>query len=159
MEDKGVEHYLASDAVTFLEKQHRQIEQLFANIESFNRQQTKQKFAIFLELDELTRQHSKLEEAVFYPSLGLEDELSRAEDFENHHLISKLLFTIRTGGENHQFFHTNIIILKEILHRHFIREEYECFLKVRNQCSVEKLVRVGYRLKSEAYKISSDPIH
>ncbi|RYZ88592.1 MAG: hemerythrin domain-containing protein [Proteobacteria bacterium] len=159
MEEKGFEVSFASDAITFLERQHRVIERLFMNIESFNRYQAKQKFTVFQELAAAISQHSKLEESVFYPALGFDLDLDRRADFESHHLIAKLIFTIQTGGENHQFFHTNIIILKEILQRHFVQEETKNFPWVRSNCSPDHLVKLGDRLKSEAYKYAANNLH
>ncbi|RYZ88595.1 MAG: hypothetical protein EOP04_09025, partial [Proteobacteria bacterium] len=116
-----------SDAITFLESQHREIEHLFELLDALDREDRASKFQSFQQVAKLILNHSSIEERYFFPLISSSSDPGVIEDDEIHYVIKRLIANIETGGAIHPSFHANVTILKEIVLRHFSREETSTF--------------------------------
>jgi hemerythrin superfamily protein len=145
---------IASGAITFLESQHQEIEQVFERIDALDRDDVERKFALLQRAAKLILHHSQLEEAFFFPLIVSSGDPSAIEDDETHYVIKRLLSNIETGGPRHQYLQSNITILREIVLRHFKREESLTFPNIRQKTEHRVLLGLGAKLKAEYCRLA-----
>lgn len=112
----------ALDAVALLKKDHRTVEDLFAQFEKAGGEGRKQKLAtrICLELSV----HAKIEEEIFYPACEgkVEDDLLN-ETYVEHDGAKLLIAEIMAGEPSDEFYDAKVTVLQEQIEHHVEEEE------------------------------------
>jgi len=111
------------DAIALLKKDHRTVEELFAQFEKASGDGRKQKLAeqICLELSV----HATIEEEIFYPACEgkVEDDLLK-ESYVEHDAAKVLIAEIEAGaGQGDEFFDAKVKVLQEEIEHHVEEEE------------------------------------
>ncbi len=111
------------DAIALLKKDHRTVEDLFADFEKASGDGRKQKIAekICLELSV----HAQIEEEIFYPACEgkIEDEELLNEAYVEHDGAKVLIAEILGGGPDDQFYDAKVKVLQEEIEHHVQEEE------------------------------------
>lgn len=110
------------DAIALLKKDHRTVEQLFAEFEKAGGDGRKQKLAeqICLELSV----HAQIEEEIFYPACeGKVDEDLLKESYIEHDGAKILIGEILAGEPADEFYDSKVTVLSEEIQHHVAEEE------------------------------------
>ena len=111
------------DAIALLKKDHRTVEELFADFEKASGDGRKQKIAeqICLELSV----HAQIEEEIFYPACEgkIEDEELLKEAYVEHDGAKVLIAEILGGGPDDEFYDAKVKVLQEEIEHHVEEEE------------------------------------
>ena len=110
------------DAIALLKKDHRAVEDLFADFEKSSGDGRKQKLAeqICLELSV----HAQIEEEIFYPACeGKVEEDLLKESYVEHDGAKVLIAEILGGGASDEFYDSKVKVLSEEIEHHVQEEE------------------------------------
>ena len=110
------------DAIALLKKDHRTVEDLFADFEKASGDSRKQKLAtqICLELSV----HAQIEEEIFYPACeGKVDEDLLKESYVEHDGAKVMIAEIMAGEPSDEFFDSKVKVLSEEIEHHVQEEE------------------------------------
>ena len=110
------------DAVALLKKDHRTVEDLFAQFEKASGDGRKEKLAqkICLELSV----HATIEEEIFYPACeGKVEEDMLKEAYVEHDGAKVLIAEILGGGPDDEFYDSKVKVLSEEIEHHVEEEE------------------------------------
>ena len=111
------------DAIALLKKDHRTVEELFAQFEKASGDGRKEKIArqICLELSV----HAMIEEEIFYPACEgkIEDEDLLQEAYVEHDGAKVLISEILGGGPSDEFYDAKVKVLQEEIEHHVEEEE------------------------------------
>ena len=110
------------DAIALLKKDHRAVEDLFADFEKAGGDGRKQKLAekICLELSV----HAQIEEEIFYPACkGKVDEDLLKEAYVEHDGAKVLIAEILGGEPSDEFYDSKVKVLSEEIEHHVEEEE------------------------------------
>lgn len=134
----------AINAIELLRQQHRELEALFAELETTkNREDLVRQLVISLEA------HTWIEEKILYPA-GLEvDPAMTFEAFEEHSLIQFMLHKIVETEADDEAFLPRVKVLKEIVEHHIKEEEEEYFARLLNKLSPRRLADIGIEMHDE----------
>lgn len=110
------------DAVALLKKDHRTVEDLFADYEKASGDGRKEKLAhkICLELSV----HATIEEEIFYPACeGKVEEDLLKESYVEHDGAKVMIAEILGGGPDDEFYDSKVKVLSEEIEHHVKEEE------------------------------------
>jgi hemerythrin superfamily protein len=129
------------DAIEMLEEQHRDVEDLFEELEGA---EASDKQDLFDELADQLAVHALIEEMHFYPAVRARrtDDLL-AESLEEHRQIKHLLAELMNLDPRNQLFEDRLALLKETVEDHVTEEEDELFPKVRKVLDKKELVALA----------------
>lgn len=124
-------------AIDMLESQHREVEDLFEELESAT---GSEKIEIFEELADRLAVHAALEEQHFYPAAKDEktEDLLR-ESVEEHLAVKRLIADLLELKQADETFDAKVTVLKEQVEHHVEEEEGELFPKVKKLLDAETL--------------------
>jgi len=136
------------DAIELLESQHREVEELFSEIEHAGEAATKE--ALFEELADKLAIHAAIEEHQFYPAV----KAQRTEDIllealEEHLGIKRVLADLLKTDADDETFDAKIKVLKETVSHHVEEEESDLFPKVRKLFDKERREALGQEMSAE----------
>jgi hemerythrin superfamily protein len=138
------------NAIELLKQQHREVEELFNNIESAD--DPKQQVKLFRELAGKLVGHDGIERQIFYPAceegLGMTEDLGQA--LVEHGVVEFSLYEADQAAGKPDF-EFKVKVLKELLQHHIEEEEGEFFPKVQQALGDEKLELLGEEL-DEAFE-------
>ena len=143
------------DAVEFLKEQHREVDELFKQIEESGERAFKRKEGLFAELAEKLTVHAKLEEGIFYPAAKEADEALVLEAFEEHANVKAMIRKLQKTDGADETFDAKIKVLKELVKHHVKEEENELFPKCKEALGEEKLEALGVKMKSKFATLSA----
>ena len=110
------------DAIALLKKDHRTVEELFADFEKASGDGRKQKLAEQICLD--LSVHAQIEEEIFYPACeGKVDEDLLKESYVEHDGAKVLIAEILAGEPNDEFYDSKVKVLSEEIAHHVEEEE------------------------------------
>jgi len=135
------------DAITFLNKQHSQVDEFFEKIEQAKSIDNKEKF--FNKLADLLAVHATIEEKIFYPTVrakNTEDIL--LESLEEHLGIKRVIADILAISADDETFDAKAKVLKDIVQHHVKEEKTQMFPKVKKLFKKEELEAIGAKLAS-----------
>ena len=136
------------DAIELLESQHREVEDLFSEIEDAG--DTAAKTALFEELADKLAIHAAIEEHHFYPAVKAErTEDILLEALEEHLGIKRVLADLLKTDADDQTFDAKIKVLKETVSHHVEEEESDLFPKVRKLFDRERREALGQEMSAE----------
>lgn len=145
------------NAIDLLEQQHREVEELFEELEGAGENAKKTRERLCRELADALAVHAEIEEKLFYPESKQEntEEILR-ESLEEHLSMKRLLADIIEGEPDDDQFDARIEVLKEQVEHHVEEEEKELFPKVRKALSREELEDLGTRMQSLAEELEAE---
>ena len=145
------------NAIDLLEQQHREVEELFEELEGAGENAKKTRERLCRELADALAVHAEIEEKLFYPESKQEntEEILR-ESLEEHLSMKRLLADILEGEPDDDQFDARIEVLKEQVEHHVEEEEKELFPKVRKALSREELEDLGTRMQSLAEELEAE---
>ena len=111
-----------TDAIALLKADHREVEELFEEFESYEDAESKQKIAdkICTEL----KIHTMIEEELFYPAFaGKIDADLLAEAYVEHDGAKVLINDIMSGSADDEYFDAKVKVLSEEIEHHVKEEE------------------------------------
>jgi hemerythrin superfamily protein len=139
------------NAIELLEKQHREVEELFEEFDDAGGGARKTKERLCRDISDQLAIHAEIEEKIFYPEAKQENtEALLRESVEEHLSMKRLVAEIMEGGTDAEQFMARMKVLHEQVERHVQAEEKELFPKVRKACSREELEDLGARMEKLA---------
>src|SRR2546423_14353691 len=133
------------DAIELLMQKHRDVEDLFEEIEEA---EASEKREIFEEIADQLTIHATIEERHFYPAVK-DDERTSAlvmESLEEHLAVKRLLADLLDIEPKDATFDAKIAVLKEQVQHHVKEEEKELFPKVRKALDAEILTALAQEM-------------
>ena len=130
------------DAIEFLTKQHRMVDELFEQIEQTDDPDVKEQ--LFTQLADALAIHAKLEEMHFYPaakSKDTEDVLHEA--VEEHLGVKRILADMLELEADDEQFDAKCKVLMEQVQHHVKEEETELFPAARKHIGKEQLAALA----------------
>jgi len=129
------------DAIEMLEEQHRDVEDLFDELESA---EAADKQDLFDELADQLAVHAAIEEMHFYPAVrAARTEEILLESLEEHLTIKRMLRELLQLDPRNEDFPAKVKVLKEQVEHHVKEEEDELFPKVRKVLDRKQLVALA----------------
>ena len=119
------------DALTLLEADHREVDDLFGAFEEASGDAEQRDIAVSICV--ALKVHARLEEELFYPAVwpALEDKSLIAEAMVEHASARDLIAQIESGAPGEAFFSARVRVLSEYVRHHVEEEEEEIFPQVR----------------------------
>jgi hemerythrin superfamily protein len=141
------------NAIELLTKDHRKVDELFAQIEAGKGD----KMSVFNQLDKELSLHAQAEETFFYPELELSSETSGEvrHSYREHQEVKGMLAELRAGDPSGAEWMSTLLQLKESVQHHVKEEEGELFPKSREVLGQGKLADIGTKI--QALKDSQGP--
>lgn len=142
------------NAIDLLERQHREVEELFEEFERAGEGAHKTRERLCQQISDKLAVHAEIEEKLFYPESkqGDTEDLLR-ESVEEHLAVKRLLADLLEHGTDDENFDARMTVLKEQVEHHVEEEEKELFPKVKKSCSKEELEDLGARMDELAQRI------
>ena len=139
------------DAIKLLERQHREVEQLFRKIETAD---TDEKERLFDELADALAVHATIEERHFYPATkdARTAELLQ-EAVEEHLSVKRLIADLLEMEPGEPQFDSKVSVLREQVEHHVEEEEGELFPNVRKKHSKQELEDLGVLMEQTAEEL------
>jgi hemerythrin superfamily protein len=136
------------NAIELLESQHREVEDLFSQIEKAKDPGKKEQ--LFTTLADNLAVHATIEEHRFYPAV----KAKRTEDIllealEEHLAIKRVLSDLLDVEIEDETFDAKLAVLKETVEHHVEEEEGDLFPKVRKILSSDELEAIGQEMSAE----------
>jgi hemerythrin superfamily protein len=129
------------DAIEMLEEQHRDVEDLFDELESAD---AADKQDLFDELADSLAVHALIEEMHFYPVVrARRTEDIVLESLEEHLIVKRMLAELMRLDPRNQAFDAKLAELKQQVQHHVTEEEDELFPKVRKILDRMQLVALA----------------
>ena len=130
-----------ADAISILEADHREVEQLFAAFEDASGDAQKRDLAVAICV--ALKVHARLEEELFYPAaFKVLDDKCLVEEAQVEHASAKdLIAQTEASAPGEAFFDARVNVLAEYIDHHVTEEEDEIFPKCRK--STMDLVSLG----------------
>ena len=136
------------NAIELLESQHREVEDLFEEIEDSD--DLEMKAELFEQLADKLAIHATIEEHHFYPAVKekrTEDIL--LESLQEHLAVKRVLADLLENSVEDETFDAQLTVLKETVSHHVEEEEGDLFPKVRKILSKDQLEAVGQAMSAE----------
>jgi hypothetical protein len=138
----------AVNAIDLLVKQHREVADLFEELDSAGEGAHRTRERLCREISDQLAVHSEIEEKIFYPESKQPDtEKLLRESVEEHLAVKRLLAAIMESGPEDDHFEARMKVLEEQVEHHVEEEEEELFPKVRRSCSKAELEELGRRMR------------
>ena len=136
------------DAFSLLKTDHRNVEELFSQLESARGQA---KVRVFEQIKAELELHTHIEETIFYPALEKPKQTHELtmEAYEEHAVVKKLLQEMSRARNPNEEWEAKAKVLQENVEHHVEEEENELFPKAQAALSQEDLETLGEQMESE----------
>jgi hemerythrin superfamily protein len=142
------------NAIDLLERQHREVEELFEELEDAGESARATRERLCREISDQLAVHAEIEERLFYPESRQDDtEAILRESVEEHLSMKRLVAEIMEGGADDERFETRVKVLRDVVRDHVEEEEGELFPRVRKVCTRDELEDLGDRMSALAEKL------
>jgi len=139
----------AINAIQLLKQLHRELEALFAELESRDPKHIPRREDLIRQLVISLEAHTWIEEKILYPA-GLEvDPGLTFEAFEEHSLIQFMLHKIVDTEAEDEAFLPRVKVLNDIVEHHVREEEEEYFTLLQDKLSPRRLADIGIEMHDE----------
>jgi hemerythrin superfamily protein len=133
------------NAIELLEGQHREVEELFQQLE--DTEDGDEVEQIFIQLADKLAVHAKIEETHFYPAV----KAARTEDIllealEEHLAVKRVLADLLKMDSSDEQFDPKCKVLQELIEHHVEEEESDLFPKVKKILSEDQLIAVAQEM-------------
>jgi hemerythrin superfamily protein len=152
-----------TDAIALLEKQHREVEQMFAQFEKAS--DDKRKLALVQKIAVALKGHTQIEEEIFYPEArrAINDEDLLNEAVVEHQAAKQLLAEIETMSPGDELYDAKVKVLSEEIEHHVEEEEKELFPKCRKSdmdlSALGKQMRERFKTLTEELSAQTPQLH
>jgi hemerythrin superfamily protein len=157
------------DAIALLQRDHKEVEQLFKQFEKLTDRAQKSKQKIVQKVIRELAIHSAIEEMLFYPAVrtaalkATQRTLKEAADsilesLEEHHIVKWTLSELEKMKPEDERFDAKVEVLMESVRHHVEEEQEELFPKVRRLFDADFLEELGERME-KAKKIAPTRPH
>lgn len=143
------------DAINYLEKQHREVEKLFAGIEKTSTRAKKERKALLDEITDKLKIHTKLEEQIFYPRGRKVDKDLTLEARVEHDVVEDVLKMLAKTEPSDETFMAKITVLKELVEHHVKEEEDEYFPECRKSLGKDTMEELGEEIEALNERLES----
>ena len=151
---------MASDAITMLKADHKEIRRLFREYRRTSDTAVKTRGKIVQQIIEQLTVHTYIENEVMYPQvrelLPVMDE-AMLESYEEHHVADVLCAELAAMAPNDEHFEAKTIVLMENVSHHIEEEEGARFPKIREGISRAKLRDIGVLLEQARKRAPKRP--
>jgi hypothetical protein len=147
---KNQETEVSIDAIELLQDQHREVEDLFEELENTSSRAMKTRLQLVQKLAVAIEAHAQIEEKIFYPAGREVDEDMTLEAYEEHSVVRHLIEKLKQTEADDEVFMARVTVLKEMIEHHVEEEEGEYFPKLAKKFGKKKLAALGMELQ-EAY--------
>jgi hemerythrin-like domain-containing protein len=141
------------DAIQLLTKDHREVEDMFAEYEGLGEDAEKERCRKLAErIVESLRMHTEIEESKFYPAVRKEAEDAGdlvEEAMEEHAKLKDALSELSDMSPEDDEFDDKMQEIMEDVRHHVEEEEGELFPKTREGMSAERLEEIGSEMEQE----------
>jgi hemerythrin-like domain-containing protein len=140
------------NAIELLEEQHREVEDLFQQIDDTNDDDARQ--ALFDELADAIAVHAAIEERHFYPAAYREatEDLLR-ESVEEHLAMKRVVADLLELSPSDEAFNAKCRVLRDIVDRHVEEEEGVLFPQARRMLGPDILDELGDEMQETAEEL------
>lgn len=137
------------NAIELLEKDHRTVEELFAEIEELKEDQSAERRRLFDRIRTELMAHETIEEEIFYPALARSAETREIvlEGYQEHHIADVQLEEIAQLSPTDEMWAVKVKVLKETIEHHIEEEEGEMFKAARRVFDESELMELGERME------------
>jgi hemerythrin superfamily protein len=133
------------NAIELLESQHREVEELFQQLEDNEDDETAEQ--IFIQLADKLAAHAKIEELHFYPAVkAAQTEDILKESVEEHLAAKRTIADLLDMDASDEQFEAKCKVLQEQIEHHVEEEETELFPKVKKLLSEDQLVALAQEM-------------
>lgn len=136
-----------ADAIMLLSSQHREVDQLFDELEATDDRSKKERERIMSTLIRKLNWHTQLEERVFYPAARNAEKDRVLQSFEEHDNITAMLRKLSTLSGTDETFLAKVKVLKKMVQHHVKEEEQDLFPHCRASLGEEKLFELGAQMQ------------
>jgi hemerythrin superfamily protein len=144
------------DAIELLKRQHRFVEDLFAQIEE-QAEDEEEMVELVQELADNLAAHTAIEERLFYPAAYEDSTRELLEEAVEEHLSLKRIITdLVSSSPSDDHFGAKIALLKEQVAHHVEEEERKLFPKVSRELSLHYLASMGVEMEALFDEMMSD---
>ena len=146
------------DAIALLQRDHKEVEQLFKEFEKLTERAHKSKEKLVLRMIRELVIHSAIEEMLFYPAVrtaGLKAETRAGkqaaetilESLEEHHVVKWTLSELEKMSSEDERYDAKFKVLMESVRHHVEEEQEELFPKARRLLGEDMLDELGERIE------------
>ena len=142
------------NAIDLLKLQHREVEDLFGELDEAGEGARWTKERLCREISDRLAVHAEIEERIFYPESKQEDvEALLRESVDEHLAMKRLLAQIMESGAEGEQFLARMKVLQQQIGHHVEQEENELFPRVRQSCTEDEHDRLGARMERLAEEL------
>ncbi len=148
----------ATDAISLLKADHRQVEQWFEAFEKTRSDSKKQNLAA--QICKALTVHTTIEEEIFYPAF-----LAATEDKDTHHEAEiehagakNLIAQIQKSGPDDDYFDAKVKVLSEMIKHHVKEEEQRGGMFAEAKQSKMDLTALGAQLASRKQQLTGNEV-
>ena len=137
------------DAIALLKEDHRNVEELFKEIEQLpEKQKTKRKRLVKKAIDELSL-HADVEEQIFYPAVqdAAKEQDLVLEAVEEHELAKTLMQQLQRMESDDEHLKPKAMVLIKTVRAHVKEEESQMFPKIKGALTRDQLKELGQRIE------------
>jgi hemerythrin superfamily protein len=147
------------DAVSLIEQDHRNVEDLFKQFETAGPQAYKTKDDLVLQITVELQAHATIEEEVFYPAVAAmaaeEGKELVQEAVEEHQQVKQLLAELGQMTAEDDGFDDKVLTLIENVRHHVEEEESEMLPQARQVLGEDRLRQLGERMADRKEQLGS----
>ena len=135
-------------AITLLEEQHREVDDLFEEYEGLKDDASEEKLELFQTIADRLAVHATIEEKIFYPSVKVkatEDIL--LESVEEHLTVKRVIADLLELSASDEHFDAKVKVLKDIVQHHVQEERQELFPQVRRLFTRDELANLAEEME------------
>jgi hemerythrin-like domain-containing protein len=136
------------DAFSLLKADHRQVAELFEELENAS---GKEKLNVFNQIKTALELHTHIEEKIFYPAVEEPKETHdlTLEAYEEHDVVKQLLKELSGAKSANDEWEARAKVLQENVEHHVDEEENELFKKASKVLSSQELETLGEEMQAE----------
>ena len=145
------------DAFELLEKDHRKVEGIFAELEPTTERALKTREELFAKLKTELDIHTTIEETILYPVLKkhMETRDITFEGYEEHNVAKRLLEEMGMMDVTSEVWTAKLKVLQESIEHHVEEEEDEMFVEARKALTEEQIQDLGARLEARKQELKA----
>jgi hypothetical protein len=146
-------------ATELLKSQHREVEELFAEIE--RTEDPEERMELARTIKSKLEVHTAIEEELFYPAYSDGSETKKGEEltreaYEEHHVVKLVLAELPDLDASAENFEAKMTVLKELIEHHVEEEEKEMFPDAEKKLGKNRLETLGSEMEQLAASIDAD---
>ena len=146
------------DALTLLKRDHDNVKELLAELESTTERGVKTRTELFASIKGELTVHESIEEEIFYPAL-----LDKAkthditlEGYEEHHVVDLLMGELEGLDVADESWGAKAKVMQENIEHHIDEEEGEMFTKTRQVFGGDELEALGDRMAARKVELARE---